>query len=88
MVVDWAIFLTIPGLVVGISAGWGILWPVGICGGSGAILGLLYGLRVNGVRACGAERLDYQWDELHKKDELAKMLRDSGELETVLSREN
>lgn len=84
-VVDWALFLTVPGLVIGISAGWGVFWPLAICAGSGALLGLLYGLRVNGIRGRGAERVDFIWDARRKKDELAKLLRDGAELEEALS---
>lgn len=83
-VVDWALFLAVPGAILGVSGGWGILWPVVVSGGSGAILGLLYAHRVNCIRARGAEHLDYAWDPQRKRDELAKLLRDSAELEEAL----
>ncbi len=73
-VVDWALFLAVPGAILGVSGGWGILWPVVVSGGSGAILGLLYAHRVNCIRARGAEHLDYAWDPQRKRDELAKLL--------------
>jgi hypothetical protein len=87
-VVDWALFLAVPGAVLGHAAGWGILWPLTACAGSGATLGLLYALRVNGVRARGAERLDFAWTAQRKRDELEKLLKDSAELEEALSRGN
>jgi hypothetical protein len=74
MGVDWMLTLgVVCGAIGAISwMDWKVCAGVGAL--SGLIIGVLYGIRVNGTRAPAAEHIDFNWDDKRKAREAHRLI--------------